>query len=123
MVSVWLVRNESERMSLKLKLRLVQFRRAVLEQAAEEITRFLIFAFQIISVGDFNLRLQDDLFVVVHVVQLQLERGGHDGVKLGDGQGIDAHLAIDQPPGAAELPARWRPRDKAASIGRKSAGL
>ena len=43
-----------------------------------------------------SLRLEDQILVIIDVVQFEFEGGGHDGVELGNGQGVDAHLAIEQ---------------------------
>lgn len=75
----------------------IRLRVAALEDAAEEVRRLLEFGVLIIGVGDFGLRLDDQRLVVGEVVELEFEGGGHDGVELGDGEFIHAHLAVKQP--------------------------
>ncbi len=92
-----LIGEEGERADeLELDLHLVEFGRGGLGEAAEEIGGFVVLTFEVIGVGDFHLRLQDEFFVIIHVVQFQFERAGHDGVEFRNGQRGDAHLAVDE---------------------------
>ena len=80
----------------ELKRRAVGRRRIQLEQPAEGIHGIRVVAQLVLGLGNLVLGAQDQLLIILEAIGLDHECAGHYGVKLGNGEVVEAHLTIHQ---------------------------